>query len=510
MANYFEGNSGSRKLTAAVDTQCGPVQGIDCGDLHVYLGIPFAAPPIGNLRWMPPQQPTSWAAPFQATAYGNNSQQNADLGAFAEAGGSEDCLYLNVFANHAASASGKKLPVFIWIHGGSLWVGSGKDYDGSKLALKGEAIVVTINYRLGLMGFFAHPEINSEGHPFANYGLMDQAFAMDWVQRNIAAFGGDPDNVTISGESSGGQSTMAHLISPGSAGKFHHAVTMSGCALIMNFGQFGAVAPLETAEKLALDFAKATGCANAADLRALPAETVLAKQTPYLWNQPIIDGQIVPMHPGEAMRSGKINKCTLVNGCTLEEGLFFTGWQEDFTGEVMTEEGYLEGMKGYFGDLADEVMKEYPRENYVTPSEAYAAPVGDHLFTAPGDAANRMLCDKIPVYAYEFADRTAPSYLKPCAYPMGAAHTAELAYIFPGYHGAGIPTELNEMQDKLSDVMIKYWSSVAKAEEWGEAWPCYTAEKGNYMRFALPEAHMTENVIRKVHKLDFWDQAGIY
>jgi para-nitrobenzyl esterase len=168
-------------------------------------------------------------------------------------------------------------------------------------------------------------------------------------------------------------------------------------------------------------------------------------------------------------------------------------------------------MKGYFGDLADEVMKQYPRENYVTPSEAYAAPVGDHLFSAPGDAANRMLCDKIPVYAYEFADRTAPSYLKPCSHPQGAAHTSELSYIFPGFHGgAGIPTQLNEMQDRLSDVMIKYWSSVANADEWGDSWPRYSVEKGNYLRFVLPESHMTENVIRKMHKLDFWDQTGIY
>ena len=158
-----------------------------------------------SLRWRPPQAPRSWAETYDADKSGNACVQNADLGAFATAGGSEDCLYLNVYLPRAAVQARKPLRVFVWIHGGSLWVGQGSDYDPRKLALDGEAVVVSLNYRLGMFGFFAHPAIDGEGHPFANYGQMDQIFALDWVKRNIAAFGGDPNNIAVRGNVRGSQ-----------------------------------------------------------------------------------------------------------------------------------------------------------------------------------------------------------------------------------------------------------------------------------------------------------------
>jgi para-nitrobenzyl esterase len=190
--------------TSVSKIDSGPVRGVDDGEMLSYLGIPYAAPPVGELRWRPPQAPRSWAETYDADKSGNACVQNADLGAFATAGGSEDCLYLNVYLPRAAVQARKPLRVFVWIHGGSLWVGQGSDYDPRKLALDGEAVVVSLNYRLGMFGFFAHPAIDGEGHPFANYGQMDQSFALDWVKRNIAAFGGDPNNITSAGDSSGG------------------------------------------------------------------------------------------------------------------------------------------------------------------------------------------------------------------------------------------------------------------------------------------------------------------
>lgn len=226
-----------RQPTSILAIDSGPIQGLDDGELLSWEGIPYAAPPTGANRWQPPRPVAAWTKTYQATILGNQCVQNADLGAFATPGGSEDCLYLNVYtgkqALQSARAEGLKLPVLVWIHGGSLWVGQGGDYDPRKLAVQGGVVVVTINYRLGMFGFFAHPDIDDEGHPVANYGQMDQSFALDWVQRNISAFGGDPDNVTIAGESSGGTSVIAQVVSPWSKGKFQYAIVMSGASMVI-------------------------------------------------------------------------------------------------------------------------------------------------------------------------------------------------------------------------------------------------------------------------------------
>lgn len=312
-------------LTAPIQIDSGPIRGRVDGKLHAFLGIPYAAPPVGELRWMPPTPPMSWQVERLATTYGHSCPQNADLGVFGKPGGAEDCLSLNVFVSPDALAEKGKLPVLVWIHGGSLWVGSGQDYDPQKLVVEGKAVLVTLNYRLGLLGYFASPALKAEGHAVGNFGLMDQQFAFDWVQRNIAAFGGDPENVTIAGESSGGNSVMALVLSPQSAGKFRQAISMSGASLILRHPTFGAPRPLAAAEQVGQDFAKAVGC-EATDmhcLRNLPLATVLAQQSPYLINQVIIDGETIPMHPADAFTTGKFNRVPVINGVTRDEGDFF-------------------------------------------------------------------------------------------------------------------------------------------------------------------------------------------
>jgi len=198
---------------------------------------------------------------MKATTLASSCAQNADLGVFARAGGSEDCLYLNVYRGAAQGSVPRKLPVFVWFHGAALQIGQGGDYDPAKLAIKGGALVVTLNYRLGLFGFLSHPALDGEGHDFANYGLMDQQAALRWVQRNAAAFGGDPANVTIAGESSGGNSVMAHIAAPQSAGLFQHAISMSGGGIMARHPAFGAPRPLAVAREVGLAFAREAGCA---------------------------------------------------------------------------------------------------------------------------------------------------------------------------------------------------------------------------------------------------------
>jgi para-nitrobenzyl esterase len=501
--------------TSVLKIGSGPLRGLDDGEMLSYRGIPYAAPPVGDLRWRPPQAPRSWTETRDATETGSACVQNPDLGAFATPGGSEDCLYLNVYAPRAAVQAGRPLRVFVWIHGGSLWVGQGSDYDPRKLVLDGQAVVVTLNYRLGMFGFFAHPAIDGEGHAFANYGQMDQSFALDWVQRNIEAFGGDPTNVTIAGESSGGTSVLAQVISPWSAGKFQHAIDMSGSSLIIRYPNFGAARPLDVARKVGSDFATAAGCddQSAHCLRRLTVGQILAIQKSYMINQTIIDGDFMPVHPAEALRSGRFNRVTLINGTTRDEGRFFVGFPENETGLPLTEQGYPAALEAFFGaNLAPRVREEYPVDDYNSPSEAYAAAATDYLFSCPALMVNRWASQATTVYAYEFADRTAPSYLKPTTFPLGAAHTYELPYLFPGFRGgtAGIPVTLNPLQEKLSDEMVRYWTSASGASQWKD-WPRYAPDQQNVLRLMLPQSQVLRaGRFTKDHHCGFWDQAGIY
>ena len=210
-----------------VSTTDGPVQGFVKNGVNTFLGIPYAAPPVGDLRWMPPQPPAHHSK-LDATEFANTCPQVTELGAFAGPSSTdEDCLYLNVFTT---STKGSK-PVIVWIHGGGNVDGETNDYDASKLATGGPygtpTVVVTINYRLGLFGFLSESHLNAEGHLWGNYGILDQQAALRWVQANIANFGGDPSNVTLGGQSAGSEDTSANMISPLAAGLFHRAINQS-------------------------------------------------------------------------------------------------------------------------------------------------------------------------------------------------------------------------------------------------------------------------------------------
>jgi para-nitrobenzyl esterase len=312
-----------------VQTAEGPVRGLISNGVYEFKGIPYAAPPTGELRWMPPQPATHWQEPLVATSFANTCPQVTTLGVFAgPASITEDCLYLNVFTTRI---KGGGLPVFVWIHGGGNVDGESNDYDGSKLATGGPSgtpvVVVTLNYRLGLFGFLAHPALDAEGHLFANYGVMDIQAVLRWVKRNAAAFGGDPRRVTLGGQSAGAQDTGANMISPLSTGLFHRAIYESS--------PLSSLPPLSIGLTNGMNFASAAGCPGsdasaAACLRALSAAQILQLQGtanangPYVTG-PVVDGSVIPITPITAWTTGQFNHMPVMGGNVQDEGNFGIG-----------------------------------------------------------------------------------------------------------------------------------------------------------------------------------------
>src|SRR5690348_16682551 len=295
-----------------VTTGDGAVRGTTAGTVAEFLGIPYAAPPTGNLRWRPPASPAGWRGVRDATQFGPSCPQTA--GPFLPPGTiSEDCLYLNVYAPTAGNNDQGGRPVLVWIHGGGLVQDGSRNYDGTRLAAAG-AVVVTINYRLGALGFLAHPALAARpGGPAGNYGLMDQQAALRWVRANIGRFGGNPHNVTIAGESAGGLSVLAHLVSRGSRGLFQRAIVESG-AFALNQQS------LATAEAAGKAFAAKAGCPDqtAACLRRLPV-TDLVKNFPGFAIPGVVDGKVLTQPIGRALARGRFAHVPVLNGSNHDE-----------------------------------------------------------------------------------------------------------------------------------------------------------------------------------------------
>src|SRR5437763_10206600 len=325
-----------------VQTSEGPVRGFVRDGVYEFLGIPYAAPPVGALRWMPPQPVAHWREPLKATKFANTCAQVTELGVFAGPPNiNEDCLYLNVFTTRLGGEE-RGNAVFVWIHGGGNVDGESNDYDGSKLATGGPSgtpvVVITLNYRLGLFGFLAHPALDSEGHLFANYGIMDIQAVLHWVRRNAARFGGNPNLVTLGGQSAGATDTGANMISPLSKGLFHRAIYESS--------PLSSLQPLSIGSNRGMNFAAATGCPGsdataAACLRALSAPQILQLQEtanangPYVTG-PMVDGAVVPLTPITAWTTGQFNHMPVMGGNVQDEGNFGIGNTEYFTGPPQT------------------------------------------------------------------------------------------------------------------------------------------------------------------------------
>src|SRR5580704_16759189 len=373
--------SGSRSGAPIVTTGDGAVRGTTAGTVAEFLGIPYAAPPTGNLRWRPPQPPAEWRGVRDGTRFGPSCPQPPSP--FAPPGPfSENCLYLNVYtpnrdAGHPLLHSGDEdgLPVLVWIHGGGLTADAGRNYDGSKLAADG-TVVVTINYRLGALGFLAHPALASRpGGPAGNYGLMDQQAALRWVRDNIRQFGGDPHNVTIAGQSAGGLSVLAQMVSTGARGLFQRAIIESGSFALNQ-------QPLATAEAAGQAFAAQAGCPDqtAACLRNLPVANLV---TPDFIGIPgVVDGKVLTEPIGAALAAGRFAHVPVLNGTNHdEERLFVDGLHLTVSGgtfvpipdEPVTTDNYqanIAAVLGVSAERAAAIAAEYPPSAY--PPSAYS------------------------------------------------------------------------------------------------------------------------------------------
>jgi para-nitrobenzyl esterase len=479
--------------TNVVRAVAGDLQGHVADGVGEFLGIPYAAPPVGDLRWQPPHDAPRWTGTLQAIKFANTCAQQ-QRGVFAAPSTTEDCLYLNVFAPETKPDLATPRPVMVWFHGGGLFSGESNDYDGGKLARRGDVVVVTLNYRVGALGFLSHPAINAEGHPFANYGIMDQQSALRWVQRNIAAFGGDPGNVTIFGQSGGGTAVMANLVSPLSKGLFHRAINQSGTRI--------AVTTPATALKLGQDFAAAAGCADQSVkcLRSLTVEQVLGNQAGIVRTVsdfPSVDGTIITHTAFEAFSNGLFNRVPILTGLVRDEQAYFL--PEPNTHQPLTADDFDRYTASFGAEHTAKLLNRYPLASYPNPSLAEIA-MAQGFKACTARLLDRQWVKYVPVYAYEFGDRTAPSYFPEVSYPMRAYHTAELQYLFPLFRGGqGTSHPLSDAQVRLSDIMVDYWTTFARygtpdhsADRTLTPWPRYSAEDDNVQSLDLPGPKTTD------------------
>src|SRR5215831_13563694 len=457
-----------------VATDRGPIRGLAIVGMEVFRGIPYAAPAVVDLRCRPPQEPARWTGGLDATQFANHCPQIPSPYGIASL--TEDCLYLNVFTPPKTNEGRPHLlPVMVWIHGGGLFLGESDGYDPSRLVAE-DAVVVTINYRLGTLGVLAYPALTAESSygGSGNYGLMDQQAALRWVQRNIRAFGGDPDNITIFGESAGGYSVHAQLASPQAAGLFHKAIVESGAYSLTQ-------SSLATAEAQGVAFATAAGCADITCLRALSVAAILAAgpRSTVFAN---IDNFVLTQSMQAALTSGQFNRVPTIVGSNHDEWRLFVAQTEKVTGTALTSAGYP-GAIAALGIPAALVPflanVAYPLAAYGSPSEALGALGTDLVFACNAAKSARLLSQYVPTFHYEFADAEAAMlYFPPqISFPTGAYHASELGYLFvlsqtpvpfPGFTPA---------QQQLSDTMVSYWTQFAKTGDPNgagvPAWPQY-------------------------------------
>ena len=495
-------------------TFSGLVRGkVSSAGVREFLGIPYAAAPVGNLRWRPPVPHAPWFQTLDATQFANHCPQTASP--FGIASTTEDCLFLNVFTpeSNGGGGIGEPRPVMVWIHGGALVDGESNDYDPTAMVKDG-VIVVTINYRLGILGFLAHPAFAAEktdpdhDGDFAagsagDYGLMDQQLALRWVRDNIVFFGGDPLNVTIFGESAGGLSVFSQLASPSAANLFQKAIIESGA-----YQQ--TTQTLATAEAAGTAFATAAGCSSqtAACLRALPVSTLLANQNPAGYT-PNIDGNFLPLSLGTALATGQFHHVRIIQGSNHDEWRLFTALDFDLTiGPIGNNEAaYEAALASLVGPGAPIVAAEYPLASFPSADLAFATAGTDVVFACPAYDADLAMSQFVPLSTYEFNDENAPQdFLPPVTFPYGAAHASELQYLFNLPITVPRPP-LNAQQLQLSSSMQHYWTNFAKSGTPNGAglppWQEFNAVEGNFQSL-IPPSPMQETTFAANHKCAFW------
>lgn len=469
----FTFSSIAQNLSPKVKTANGIVRGTTEGNVAIFKGIPFAAPPVGEFRWRPPQPVKNWEGELDASKFGSNCAQagwGAKPGTITE-GSSEDCLYLNLWTP-VKSTPRSKLPVMVWIHGGGFTGGSGSSPQnfGHEFTKNG-VILVNINYRLGRLGYFAHPALNAEfpNELKGNYGYMDQIAALQWIQKNIAAFGGDPKNVTIFGFSAGGVSVHSLLTIPGAKGLFHKLISESGG------GRDGVLTgrPISkenadifytvSAETIGINFAKKQGiegtdAAALAKLRALKVEQIVdsGQETdgvngPRTYSGPILDGKLVVETAESVYMAGRQPKIPLMIGnCSSEIG-----------GAFVSNAKTKEELFASFGDLEAEAKAAYDADDSKTFNEVIAKFNTDWVWGEPARMTARVfLAKQAPAYMYQFGYVPANAQQRS---PYGAGHGSEVSFAFNTLNARwGPPAEPTAQEKELAKNMNIYWTNFAK------------------------------------------------
>jgi para-nitrobenzyl esterase len=469
--------------TVTVDAPAGALQGTIEGDQHVFRGIPFAAPPTGVRRWQPPQPLERWKGVRKATEFGPACWQPAPRLSNIYAGKpmpmSEDCLSLNIWAPKNA----KHAPVFFWIYGGSLTGGANRDpmYNGAKLASRG-VVVVSINYRVGVLGYLAHPELSKESKQgiSGNYGLLDQISALHWVKNNIASFGGDPGNVTIAGESAGGLSVMYLLASPVARGLFHKALAQSAYMIstpTLKAAKYGYPA----AEQAGMTLMGQLQQPSLAAMRAMEPEALTNAAIGFGF-QPFgaVDGYVLPDQLVNVFDQGKQAHVPLLAGFNAGE---IRSLRVLAPPVPATTAEYETKIRALYGDLADDFLKLYPSSN-----------MGESILAATRDGLYAWTAERL-VKKQAAVGQPSYLYLWDHAYPAAEAanlhafHASELPYVFGDFDGTPPLWPKNPdtpEEHALSDALVDYWTSFAKTGHPvaanAAAWPGY-ADNGGYMHF---------------------------
>ncbi|MBU1111743.1 MAG: carboxylesterase/lipase family protein [archaeon] len=485
-----------------IELDSGAVQGKTVNGIKSYLGIPYAKPPINELRWKPPQEPVPWYGTKKTTEFGAACSQPQLFSSSSNEKMSEDCLYINVWTS--AKNKNENLPVMVWIYGGAFLVGeAGLDpYHGANLASEG-VVVVTFNYRLGSLGFLAHPDLSQESleNTSGNYGYMDQIEALRWVQRNIKQFGGDPNKVTIFGESAGSISVTSLMVSPLTKGLFQRVIAQSGTPVINKYVFLNSTGPITKAYEMGEKLEKAIGCDQVEDIlfclrNKTPEELILASNSGIgisikgLEFSPVIDGYVIPEDPVNLFLEGKIQDVPLMIGTNANEGTIFVldeGIMPDGSvignneknDESQAIRKYEYWVQEVFGENSSQILEQFPttKENiFSTFSEIYTLT----LFAQPAHLIAQSTAVKNPnVYLYQF------NHVPPAAESniLGACHGCEIPYVFGNLN----QEEYSETDFELSEKMMNYWTNFAKTgnpnSEGLEEWPIYTGSEKEYLEF---------------------------
>lgn len=496
--------SAADRADVVARTEAGAVRGLEGAGLRVFLGVPYAAPPLGDLRWRSPQPVQPWTGERDATRIGSDCTQALGRKSVIGGGGGivvgdEDCLYLNIYAPAEEAAAAR--PVMVYLPGGAFTIGSGANYDPSRLAREQGRVVVTVNYRLGALGWLAHPAFAQDGEGVGgNWGLLDQQAALRWVQANIAAFGGDPDDVTLFAESAGAWTACHLMTSPASEGLWSRVILQSGSCIEPT--------ALWSADEVAQGggaFADSVGC-EGEDVRACLRRTPAARLAraastrqglngPGSWG-PVYGDAAVPEAPPAAFLHGRFVKTPVIVGSNADEGRLFAT-------EVRDQDRYDKETVWMYGEHGPAVLERYPVEDGtfgLTMARSFTA----QKFACPAHALRRVLAAHVPVWGYEFADADAPivlpSWMLP--YDMGAYHASEVAYVFGTKWLFADPARFTPAQRALSDRMMQAWAGFGH-----DAFPAGWApvgEGGGPVRVFDPAGDRMDGAFDRRHRCEFW------